>query len=468
MALRGAEPIVIPDDVWRREEYRRVLADCDLGGLLRLVHARGISETRIAAAIGISQGSVNDYIRRKSRAEKLDLFKRAADGLNMPDHARLLLGLAPAQRTVTIETTPTVPARPNFAPTDGHSDPEDQDVHRRTLLAAFATAGQAMALAASHGIESLRHNLIAALGGDSSDLVDWQIIASQYARTYATTPPEQFLTDLAADLLVAQDRYQKLHDDTSRAEMQRVIAQLAVFMAHTLSNMANFRASRRWWRVARGCADQTRDNELRMWVYGREVIGALYERRDPDSVLALADVAARFTEVPGMGTGTVLIGRAQALALKGSSDHARSAMSTLYQIVDHLPNRVTSDTDSLFGWPEHRLRHGESFVYAHIGDADQADKAQQRALALYPIDMVRERAQIRLHQALAMARVDPSSAAIHATHILDELPATQRTQVVIEVARSVVHAIPASEHRRPQVNALNEILSLPAAATVQH
>src|SRR5262249_2735558 len=149
--------------------------------------------------------------------------------------------------------------------------------------------------------------------GVTSDLTDWQIIASQYARVYATSPPDQLLTDLAADLLVAQECFQRLRDDRSRGEMQRVIAQLAVLMAHTLSNLANFRASQRWWRVARGCADQTRDNELRMWVYGREVIGALYERRDPDSVLALADVAAQFTDIPGMGTGTVLIGRAQAL-----------------------------------------------------------------------------------------------------------------------------------------------------------
>jgi hypothetical protein len=176
----------------------------------------------------------------------------------------------------------------------------------------------------------------------------------------------------------------------------------------------------------------------------------LYEHRPLEEVLTLADTAANLTETIGMGTGTVLIGRAQALAALGvlprevryagrrcSSAEARDAMTKVYATVDRLPAAVIGDVTSLFGWPEHRLRHGESFVYTSIGATREAAEAQERALAIYPEHMVRERAQIELHRATRLA-----------TNVLAALPAAQCTEVIIEVARSVVRAIPTTEHRR--------------------
>ena len=47
---------------------------------------------------------------------------------------------------------------------------------------------------------------------------------------------------------------------------------------------------------------------------------------------------------------------------------AQQTIAQIYAILDRLPERVTDDVDSLYGWPEHRLRHGESFVYSYLGD----------------------------------------------------------------------------------------------------
>jgi len=178
------------------------------------------------------------------------------------------------------------------------------------------------------------------------------------------------------------------------------------------------------------------------------------------NLLALADEAMTVTETPGMGTGSVLIGRAQVLASHDRRSEASEAMRQVYAIVDRLPERVTSDIDSLYGWPEHRLRHGESFVYSHLGHVSKAEAAQARALALYPQHMPRERAQIQLHQALCMVRAgDASGGVAHAGRVLFDLPDLEQTEVVLEVARSVARAVPAGYPGHAEVDHLWERLS---------
>ncbi|WTH65754.1 helix-turn-helix transcriptional regulator [Streptomyces sp. NBC_01546] len=54
----------------------------------------GASQARIAAAVGMTQARVNEIINRRREVSRLDVYERIADGLNMPDDARHLLGLA--------------------------------------------------------------------------------------------------------------------------------------------------------------------------------------------------------------------------------------------------------------------------------------------------------------------------------------------------------------------------------------
>ncbi|MBB1245017.1 helix-turn-helix transcriptional regulator [Streptomyces durbertensis] len=73
---------------------RRLIAACserDMGSLFRLLNARGVSTRRIAAAVDVSQGRVYDYMRGKTRVEKLTLFEQIADAFHIPGH---MLGLA--------------------------------------------------------------------------------------------------------------------------------------------------------------------------------------------------------------------------------------------------------------------------------------------------------------------------------------------------------------------------------------
>ncbi|MER5470862.1 helix-turn-helix transcriptional regulator [Streptomyces sp. NPDC002685] len=88
-------PIELPDWAWERAEVRQALRARDMGAVFRYVQQyAGASQSRIAAAAGMTQARVNEIINGRREVSRLDVYERIADGLRMPDDARHLLGLA--------------------------------------------------------------------------------------------------------------------------------------------------------------------------------------------------------------------------------------------------------------------------------------------------------------------------------------------------------------------------------------
>ena len=89
-------PLVVPDHVWQRDTTVQILRERDVAALLRLVQQyTGASQGRLASALDISQGRVNELINKRRTVTALGTFERIAAGFRMPDSARLALGLAP-------------------------------------------------------------------------------------------------------------------------------------------------------------------------------------------------------------------------------------------------------------------------------------------------------------------------------------------------------------------------------------
>jgi transcriptional regulator with XRE-family HTH domain len=87
--------IELPEWAWERAEVRRALRGRDMGAVFRYVQKyAGVSQARIASAADMTQGRVNEIINGRREVSRLDVYERIADGLNMPDDARHLLGLA--------------------------------------------------------------------------------------------------------------------------------------------------------------------------------------------------------------------------------------------------------------------------------------------------------------------------------------------------------------------------------------
>lgn len=86
----------MPGGAWRGPDIRHALRQRDAGALLRLVQQHtGASQARLATAAGMGQGRLNEIINGRRQVARLDVLQRLADGLAMPDDARVLFGLAP-------------------------------------------------------------------------------------------------------------------------------------------------------------------------------------------------------------------------------------------------------------------------------------------------------------------------------------------------------------------------------------
>jgi hypothetical protein len=85
-------------------------------------------------------------------------------------------------------------------------------------------------------------------------------------------------------------------------------------------------------------------------------------------------------------------------------------------------------------------------------------------LALYPLSLNRERAAIQLHRAACLVRNGEVSDGVgHATAVIEGLADTDRTMMVLDVATSVLSAVPADERDRTVVRNYGELLALSAA-----
>ncbi|MER5621094.1 helix-turn-helix transcriptional regulator [Streptosporangium sp. NPDC002544] len=82
--------------IWDHEASREILKNRDVAGLFNLaVKYSGASQVRISTATGISQGRISQIIRGQRQVTDLEVYERIAAGLGLPDHARMLFGLAP-------------------------------------------------------------------------------------------------------------------------------------------------------------------------------------------------------------------------------------------------------------------------------------------------------------------------------------------------------------------------------------
>jgi hypothetical protein len=105
-AMSGAfGPIHIPDWAWRSAPAREALQRRDAAGILRLAQQYGgASQHRTANAVGILQGRLSEILKGSRTVTALEVYERIADGLHMPDHARLTLGLAPRRPAASDES----------------------------------------------------------------------------------------------------------------------------------------------------------------------------------------------------------------------------------------------------------------------------------------------------------------------------------------------------------------------------
>jgi tetratricopeptide (TPR) repeat protein len=117
VAPKNREPIHLDPYVWAHPDVRRLCADQDAAGLLRLVHQDcGIYQADIAYWMKVQPTQISQIIKGNPdatgnrRGATLQSWQRIADALNMPDENRLLVGLMPTASTPHTDLAPVPPA----------------------------------------------------------------------------------------------------------------------------------------------------------------------------------------------------------------------------------------------------------------------------------------------------------------------------------------------------------------------
>ena len=91
------DPPAIPAALWDRADVRHALDHRDIGALFRLLRQQAsLSQTRIGTAVILSQNRVSLIARDQETVTSQHVLARIADGLAMPDHARIRQPLAQA------------------------------------------------------------------------------------------------------------------------------------------------------------------------------------------------------------------------------------------------------------------------------------------------------------------------------------------------------------------------------------
>jgi tetratricopeptide (TPR) repeat protein len=281
---------------------------------------------------------------------------------------------------------------------------------------------------------------------------------ASYARDVFTTAPADLLPELTADLELLWHRAASATDRTAAA-LAIPAARLGVVMALTLAGLGRTREARRWWRTARDTADQTGDPRTSLLVRGWEAVSGLYEHRPPAELLGITDEALALTAHRDCAAAAgVLAGRAQVLALLRRDADARQTLQDLAAVTAALPSDVLGDETSMFGWPEYRLRHTESYVYTAIDDYPAAYAAQDQAFDLYPPELRREHAMVQLHRAACLVGEGEVNGLGYAMRVLIELPDHCHDEVLYDVAGRVLTAVRPGDLGRPVVRDYRDLL----------
>ena len=129
--------IELPDWAWQAPAVRAALRGRDVGALFRFAQQyAGVSQGRIAAAVDMTQSRVNEVINGRRLVTRFDVFERVAEGLEMPDDARRMLGLAPNREPVSGGKAFDLAAIPEVVRVYSAQAAATADIHRQAAAAA--------------------------------------------------------------------------------------------------------------------------------------------------------------------------------------------------------------------------------------------------------------------------------------------------------------------------------------------
>jgi transcriptional regulator with XRE-family HTH domain len=337
---------------------------------------------------------------------------------------------------------------------------KEAEVRRRTLLGTLTGLAVSTTMSPMITLEALRQGL-----GQATDTGtdEWQSIAAEYATDFYLVSFGELLQRLQTDLVILQQLLTAQPDDR---HLSRAAGQMSCILAMILTARGERAVARRWWSTARAAADRSGDLDTRLLVRAYDAVNALYDGRPVTQALRIADEAVALAgDRVCAGAAGALACRAQALAMVGNEVDANAAARDVERITARMPSEIAAAAGSVWGWPEHRMWHTQSWVFSRTGQLREAARAQDHAVMLYPESQARLRVQVEMHRASCIVQAGQVTDGLrHAADALDELPAAQHNQLLHEMVRMVVATVPAKDHSLIEIEELTDrIPALPSA-----
>lgn len=361
MPGRSTDLFTIPGPFWHLPAVAAALHGRDIGKLLVLVHEHtGASQTQIAIACGRTQPKINALMRGKESVKTLSVYQEFADGLDMPDDACQLLGLASRSAP-----SPDRPAWRSRAPLT-RPVPHQTDEPDVIAAAAAEAAADRLRLAAESGPESLE-----LLHAESLEI----------ARAANRPPIDAF----SAARHVRCDAIE-LAKDTHRPEiltdLYAMCGQATALMASSAFDLNRWDESDTLGKSAISYASLAGHASLNAWTHGLAALLANW-RREPDIALSHFQRGMR-TAPPGVPRVRLRYIAARSYALLGDVASVAEVLAearTDQQDTDRYPDSLSAEIGGEFAFDRARAQACAAAAWLDLGQGREALEAARSALA---------------------------------------------------------------------------------------
>ncbi len=398
------EPIKIPTEVWDREDSREILKNRDVAGLFKLAAKyAGASQVDIGAATGLSQGRVSRISHNQSHITELDVYERIATGLGLPDHARMVFGLAP------LDTA---------SPTGNYGDHHQEQSEELTArIEAAAAIDPTMVMILTTDTNNLRL-MDRRLGGIAiADKMRAQISHVEHAHRHAVRPG-------------------------IRAQLAHVLAETASLAGWQAIHTGALNDAWNHYEHAKAAAREADDPALIAYVSGEQAYVLMELGRPAEGTELLQYIHATYRDrIPARLRTWMSAAEAEGAAILGDEPTCRTALE---QAAALLPDGDADPDMPYLSVNAHHLARWRGSCLVRFGDPGTVEDLRS---ALAGMDGTYNRAESGVRCDLGhalLARGEPDAAQPHiqrAQHLATMTGSSRQRRRVEELARAVSRSL---------------------------
>jgi predicted XRE-type DNA-binding protein len=354
--------VEIPDPFWQRPETIAALRKRAIGQLLLLVHHyTGASQTQIATACGTTQPKISDIMRGVQKVETLAKFESFADALGMPDHARIVLGLAPLA-----------------APDQGPQPARQKNARLAGLVPAQAVADVVAAAADEASADSLR----LATEFDPGSLAWLWRESLEVARAANRPALDQFTAArrVRCDALELTERTRR---PSVLSDLYAICGQATALMASSAFDLNRWDESDALAKSAVARASLAGHSSLQAWTLGLAALLANW-RCEPDVALSYFQQGMEIAP-PGVPRVRLRYIASRSYALLGDSGSVAEVLAAARSDQDdaeRYPDSLSNEVGGEFAFSRARAAACAAAAWLDLGRGPEAFEAAQSALAI--------------------------------------------------------------------------------------